>query len=113
MYGTRQAADGWQSEYSGSLIEFGFVQGTSSACVLPHAERQIMVSVHGDDFTCSHARPQLHWLEAQLRSMYELTVGACLGPGKDDDHAGLVLNRVVRWTSGGSSMRPTPDRPRS
>jgi hypothetical protein len=34
MYGTRRAADGWQSEFSGSLIEFGFVQGTSSACVL-------------------------------------------------------------------------------
>ena len=50
MYGTRRAADGWQSEYSGSLIEFGFVQSTSSACVFTHVDRQIMVSVHGDDF---------------------------------------------------------------
>ena len=60
MYGTRRAADGWQSEYSGSLVEFGFVQGTSSACVFVHVERGIMVSVHRDDFTCSGARPQLH-----------------------------------------------------
>ena len=96
MYGTRRAADGWQSEYSSSLVEFGFVQGTSSACVFVHAERGIMVSVHGDDFTCSGARPQLQWLESQLRSKYELTVGARLGPGKEDDHEGLVLNRVVR-----------------
>ena len=66
MYGTRRAADGWQSEYSSSLVEFGFVEGTSSACVFTHTERQIMVSVHGDDFTCSGARPQFQWLESQL-----------------------------------------------
>ena len=68
MYGTRRAADGWQSEYSSSLVEFGFVQGTSSACVFTHVGRQIMVSVHGDDLSCSGARPQLPWLESQLRS---------------------------------------------
>ena len=37
-------------------------------------------------------------MEAQLRSKYELTVGARFGPGKDDDHEGLVLDGVVRWT---------------
>ena len=86
MYGTRRAADGWQTEYSSALIDLGFSQGVSSPCVFRHDERQIMVSVHGDDFTCSGARPQLQWLEAGLRSKYELTVGARLGPGKDDDH---------------------------
>ena len=29
MYGTRWAADGWQSECSGSLIDMGFTQGTT------------------------------------------------------------------------------------
>ena len=96
MYGTRRAADGWQSEYSSSLVKFGFVQGTSSNGVFTHTERQNMVSVHGDDFTCSGARPHLQWLESQLRSKFELTVGARLGPGKEDDHEGLVRNTVVR-----------------
>ena len=95
------AADGWQSEYSGSLIDMEFTQGTSSACVFRHDERQIVVSVHGDDFTCSGARPQLQWLEIEMRAKYELTVGARLGPGKDDDREGLVPNRVVRWTTTG------------
>ena len=108
MYGTRRAADVWQSKYTGSLIEFGLVQGTSSACVFTHAERQIMFSVHGDDFTCSRARPQLQCLEAQFRSKYELTAGARLGQGKDDDHEGLVLNRVVRWTSSGIEYEADP-----
>ena len=101
MYGTRRAADGWQSGYSGLLIGMGSTQGTSSACVFRHGERQIMVSVHGDDFTCSGARPQLQWLEIEMRVKYEHTVGARLGPGKDDDHEGLILNRDVRWTGAG------------
>ena len=92
MYGTRRAADGWQSEYSGTLIELGFTQGTSSACVFRHAEKEIAVSVHGDDFTCSGARTQLQWFEQALREKYELTVGARLGPGEDDDKEGVVLN---------------------
>ena len=71
MYGTRRAADGWQSEYSGSLVEFGFTQGTSSACVFVHAERGIMVSVHGDDFTAAGATPDLDWFEAALEAKYE------------------------------------------
>ena len=110
MHGTCRAADGWQSECSGSLIDMGFTQGTSSACVLRHDERQMVISVHGDDFTCSGARPQLQWLETEMRAKYELTVGARLGPGKDDDHEGLVLNRVVRWTSAGIEYEAYPRR---
>ena len=33
MYGTRRAADGWQSEYSSALREMGYEQGSASACV--------------------------------------------------------------------------------
>ena len=96
------------SEHSGSLIDLGFTQSTSSACVFRHDERQIMVSVHGDDFTCSGARPQLQWLESELRANYELTVGARLRPGKDDGHEGLVINRAVRWTSQGLEYEADP-----
>ena len=108
MYGTRRAADGWQSEYSGSLRELGFTQGTSSACVFRHADRAIAVSVHGDDFACSGPRTQLQWLEAALKERYELTVGGRLGPGESDDHEGLVLNRVIRWTHRGLEYEADP-----
>ena len=108
MYGTRRAADGWQSEYSSTLVELGFTQGSSSACVFRHSERGIVVSVHGDDFTCSGSRRNLMWMEAEMKKKYELTVGARLGPGEDDDHEGLVLNRVVRWTSRGLEYEADP-----
>ena len=47
-------------------------------------------------------------VEAGLRAKYELTVGARLGPGKDDDHEGVVLNRIVRWTSRGLEYEADP-----
>ena len=36
MYGTRRAADGWQEEYSGKMIDAGFIQGVASPCVFHH-----------------------------------------------------------------------------
>ena len=51
MYGTQRADDGWQSEYSGTLRGLGFALGAASACVFRHKERQLVCSVHGDDFT--------------------------------------------------------------
>ena len=97
MYGTRRAAEGWQEEYSSFLRGLGFVQGSASACVFRHPERHVVVSVHGDDFTASGAKPMLDWFEQGMRARYELTVGGRLGPGPSDDKEATVLNRVVRW----------------
>ena len=44
MYGTRAAAMGWHSEYSGTLVDLGFVPGLASACVFYHQERRLMCS---------------------------------------------------------------------
>ena len=43
-----------------------------------------------------------------VRKVDELTVAARLGPGKDHDHEGLVLNRVVKWTSQGLEYEANP-----
>ena len=59
MYGTRRAAEGWQDEYSGSLVEIGFTQGSASPCVFHHESRGIVVSVHGDDFTAAGPKTSL------------------------------------------------------
>ena len=41
MYGTRGAADGWQEEYSCTLISLGFVQGESCPNVFWHPDKDI------------------------------------------------------------------------
>ena len=58
-------------------------------------------SVHGDDFTTAEAKPDLDLFEAALEAKYELRKGGRIGPGKNDDKEGRVLNRVVRWTKNG------------
>ena len=60
MYGTRAAADGWQEECSSFLVtRLGFKQGISFPCLFRHVDRQIVISVHGDDFTAAGAKHQL------------------------------------------------------
>ncbi len=64
MYGTRAAADGWQEEYSTFLVEFlKFEQGVSSPCVFRHPTRNLVMSVHGNDFATVGAKCDLDWPE--------------------------------------------------
>ena len=108
MYGTQAAADGWQQEYSSSMVEMGFEQGVASPCVFWHRQRSLVCSVHGDDFTTAGAKPDLDWFEAALESRYELRKGGRIGPGKNDDKEGRVLNRIVRWTDEGLEYEADP-----
>ena len=108
MYGTRSAADGWQEEYSTSLITLGFRQGHSSACVFSHPEKGLVCSVHGDDFTTVGGKTSLDWFEGEMKKLYELTVGPRLGPGPGDDKEGTVLNRIIRYTSQGVEYEADP-----
>ena len=108
MYGTRRAAEGWQDEYSSSLTAMGFVQGAASPCVFVHLKRNIVVSVHGDDFTAAGPKSSLDWYETEMRKKYELTVGGRLGPAATDDKEATVLNRVIRWTPEGIEYEADP-----
>ena len=108
MYGTRRAAEGWTDECSTSMTDAGFIQGIASPCVFHHPTRNIVCSVHGDDFTAAGPKPELDWFEATLRKSYEFTVGGRLGPGPTDDKETIVLGRVIRWTDDGIEYEADP-----
>jgi hypothetical protein len=108
MYGTRRAADGWQEEYSSSLVEMGFGQGSACPCVFYNGERDLLCSVHGDDFTTRGPKAELDWFEQQLAQRYELKVGPRLGPAPEDAKEVTVLNRVLRWTDNGLELEADP-----
>ena len=109
MYGTRAAADGWQEEYSSFLVEvLGFVQGTASPCLFKHPNYQIVLSVHGDDFTAAGPCEDLDWFEQEMQKHYELTLQPRLGPGPHDAREAIVLNRVIRWTQTGIELEADP-----
>ncbi len=109
MYGTRPAADGWQEEYSTTLVkDLKFQQGMSSPCIFKHSSRTIVVTVHGDDFTAVGAKADLDWYEGEMKKRYELTCQPRLGPGHDDGKEAVILNRVVRWGAGGIEYEADP-----
>jgi len=52
MYGLRTAAKDWEKEVKRVMVDvLGFQRGTSSPCLFWHKERDLRVSVHGDDFS--------------------------------------------------------------
>ena len=108
MYGTRRAAEAWQHEYSESLRSIGFTQGAASACVFRHKQRQLVCSVHGDDFTVAGPCRSLDWFEEAMKHKYELTIGGRLGPGPSDAKEIRVLNHIARWTPRGIEYEADP-----
>ena len=90
------------------VADLGFIQGISTPCVFRHPKRQLLVTVHGDDFTYVGSKPDLDWFDGCMGEHYELTLQPRLGPGKDDAKEGVILNRIVRWTTAGVEYEADP-----
>ena len=90
------------------VVEIGFVQRGSSPCLFRHPSRTLVSTVHGDDFTTVGDKSDLDWFESELAKHYELTTQPRIGPGRDDAKEGLILNRVVRWTTEGLEYEADP-----
>ena len=102
MYGTRGAAQSWESHYGNIFTEeLGFKQGVASVCCFYHEDRDIRVAVHGDDFTALCTRSQADWLIIELKRCFEFKVSGILGGDASDDHQVRILNRTVTWTDEG------------
>ena len=96
MYGTRDAAQNWASEYANMLISIAFTQGRASPCVFDRKDRHIRTFVHGDDYVSSAHPKQLEWLKRELESKYTIKT-QWLGPNKEHQQEVKILNRIVGW----------------
>ena len=63
LYGTRDAAKGWQETLSAQLESCGFRRGVGHPAVFRHPDRDIMTLVHGDDYVSSGRQADLDWME--------------------------------------------------
>ena len=96
MYGTRDAAQNWQSEYSQRLIDSGFTRGRVSPCVFHNVSRGIRTFVHGDDYVSVGLPEQLKWMEQQLANKYQIKT-QLLGPNDGNVQELKILNRIIAW----------------
>ena len=108
MYGTIDAAQNWEEDYSGWLISIGFQQGIGSPCNFYHPIRIIKVSVHGDDFTALGTDEGLDWFRKSMGDRFLMKVRGRFGPDPGDEKEIRILNRVIQWTEEGIWYEPEP-----
>jgi len=101
MYGTRDAAQNWELEYTEFMESIGFEAGKSSPCLFNHQSKKLRVVVYGDDFTVLAKAKELDWFRDMIKSRFEVKFRARLGPGEQDDKSVRILNRIVEWTKEG------------
>ena len=85
LYGTRDAAMNWATEYGNTLKRAGFEQGKSSPCLFFNKALDVTIMVHGDDFVAIGDPKHLKATEEALRSKYNIkteTLRGCAGDNK-------------------------------
>ena len=107
LYGTRDAAKGWQETLSAHLEGLGFTRGVGHPSVFHHASRGLKTLVHGDDYVTSGRPLDLRWLEEELSKAYEIKTQH-LGLDKGSLSEGKVLNRIIRATQSGWEIEADP-----
>ena len=93
LYGTQDAAKGWQETLSAHLEALGLRRGKGHPCVFHHPSRDIKTLAHGDDYVSAGSDESMHWLEAELAEAYEIQTQK-LGESKGQKEEGKVLNRI-------------------
>ena len=94
-----------------TVFELGFVAGSATPSNFVCGERELRVTVHGDDFTATGPMDSLQWLEKGLAAAWEIKVrvlGAQLrrlqdrGPRAEQTPA---MGRNMRGVCTGSAPR--------
>ena len=86
-----------EKEYSNTLEMVGFCPGRATVVAFYHAEREVRIVVHGDDFVVEGKQSDLEWVRDVLAAKYILKVRGILGPEQGDQKSIVVLGRVVDW----------------
>ena len=71
LYGTQDAAMNWAAEYSNCLKSVGLCQGSSSPLNFSHREKNLNVTVHGDDFAVTGPLNSVKWFQATMEKKYD------------------------------------------
>ena len=85
MYGTRDTANNWEHAYTEFMVTSGFSVGNITPCLVWHKDTQLVVDVHGNDFTNTGGEDDLEWSWTNIKERFEVKHTARLGPYETDD----------------------------
>lgn len=83
MYGTRDAAQHWESAYIACVESVGFRKGRATPCVFYHQANNLRVTVHGVDFTVLGLEESLNWFRRMISNRYEVKSCGRIGPNRE------------------------------
>jgi hypothetical protein len=95
MYGTRDAPQIWAAEVQCALEGLGFQKSVFQPSVYYHSSKNMVVTVHVDDFLVSGDIADLDWLYRSIQKKYDLKRSVL---SKSEPCEGHYLNRCIRWT---------------
>ena len=78
------------------VLPWGSSRGVASPCCFYHADLDISVVVHGDDFTALATDSSLDYFEAELQKFFEVKLKGRIGHEDKDLKQMRVLNRILR-----------------
>ena len=107
MYGTYDVAALWADDYSGHLVDGGFVKGLASPCIFRHPKRDIRMMVHGDDFFAGAFKSQLKYRGQVLAPHYDIKV-KMIGSHAGDEKSMKMLGRTVTYRKWGIEYEADP-----
>ncbi len=84
MYGTQDACNIWQDDYTELLCSGGYRCRASNAAVFYSEEDDVRCSVHGDDFVVLGSQEAVDQFEKVLASKYKYKKLANLGFDESD-----------------------------
>ena len=105
MYGTRDASNAWQSDYTELLEEESFVGGVASPAIFYSEAQDLRILIHGDDFGVLGDDEAQDFMEATLGKRYDYKCTGRLGAGGADGSECIFLSRVIRYQ--GPAEEPT------
>ena len=97
------AAMNWEATYSKVLRDVGFVTGKGCPCMFYHPQRNIRVTVHGDDFIILGQEKDLDWCRQCITSKLDRKVRGRIGLEYCDEKSIKLYIRVIEWSKDGIS----------
>ena len=72
FYGVREAASGWEGDYSKRLVNDGFQRGRAASQIFHHPKSHVRVVLHGGSSTFAASESELTKMRSRMCNWYNV-----------------------------------------
>ena len=110
MNGTREASKRWGERVKTTMVQEGFHAVETVPGIYRHAEWDVTVSCHGDDFLAEGCNDGLDRLDEVMTKGFEVKILPRIGAQESGGavREGRHLHRLIKWTTDGFTWQADP-----